>query len=320
MKVLCIGDVHLTEKPPSSCTETYLDDLFDLLEQILQIAIEGEYDAVAFAGDIFHNKAPSRTSHALVIRFIVFLQKFPMPVYIVVGNHDITWDRLDTLSRSPLGAVFASGAAKPLDGPADPEYMELPFYMYGIPWQQKWERFGEVLHKTREITPDDHIIGPDLIICHAPIFPAAKAPPYDYVAAEDVAAEVMEGTHIFYGHIHDDHGIYEIDSTVFCNHGALTRGSLAEYDINREIAVTSWSPDGGFTKIVLDYKPADQVLRIAEAAQATTASDRHDAFIDSIAEADIASTNIEALQAAVREQVQDEGLLTLINELLEGAA
>jgi len=67
---LLLGDLHLTDKAPSSCTDSYCDDLFDLLGQVNALVREHEAIAVVIAGDVFHNKAPSRTSHRVVRRFI----------------------------------------------------------------------------------------------------------------------------------------------------------------------------------------------------------------------------------------------------------
>ena len=86
-KYLLVGDLHLSDKAPSSCTDSYSDDLFELLEQIRRIAFRYKAIAVVIAGDVFHNKAPSRTAHRVVRRFIAWCRSFSIPVFISLGAH-----------------------------------------------------------------------------------------------------------------------------------------------------------------------------------------------------------------------------------------
>ena len=100
---LLYGDPHLCDRAPSSCQDSYTDDLFDLLEQINQVAVRRKVTAVVCAGDFFHLKAPSRTSHRLVQRAIRTLQSCPVPYYIVPGtttSPTTTLARFIRLSRS----------------------------------------------------------------------------------------------------------------------------------------------------------------------------------------------------------------------------
>ena len=63
-----ISDIHASERPPSSCTETYCDDLLELLARSVLVARERKLRAMVWAGDIFHSKVPGRTSHRPVGR------------------------------------------------------------------------------------------------------------------------------------------------------------------------------------------------------------------------------------------------------------
>ena len=109
MRYLLLGDIHLADRPPSSCTETYLEDLFDLLEQTVTLESELECDGTIWSGDVFHVKAAARNSHRLVQRTIELGNRYKQ-WGIVTGNHDIENDRLDSLAKQPLGVLFKSGA------------------------------------------------------------------------------------------------------------------------------------------------------------------------------------------------------------------
>src|SRR6185437_5825901 len=136
---LLLSDVHLCDKPPSSCTESYTDDLFDLLAQTVQVARRRKVAAAVWAGDTFHIKTPSRTSHELVNRAIDLINSYPCPVYLLPGNHDIKHDRLDSIDSQPLGELYRCGARR-LEGwggyDAHTQYM-----VYGVPWLQGYGQY-----------------------------------------------------------------------------------------------------------------------------------------------------------------------------------
>ena len=54
-----------------------------MLAETLDLAVEYDVDFVGLAGDIFHYKAPSKTSHELVARLIARLNR---PVNVVTAN------------------------------------------------------------------------------------------------------------------------------------------------------------------------------------------------------------------------------------------
>src|SRR4051812_49721810 len=94
--------------------------------------------AIILAGDVFHHKAPSRTSHGTVMRFIDWARDALVQVYVVPGNHDMQNDRVASLHESqPLGVVCASGVVDLLDGWIDDGCAD---YVYGVPWQMTFDK------------------------------------------------------------------------------------------------------------------------------------------------------------------------------------
>jgi predicted phosphodiesterase len=323
MKALLVGDIHLSDRPPSSCTESYLDDLFDLLEETTEVAKDRQVDAVIWAGDVFHHKQPNRTSHRLVQRTIELIRAYSCELWIVPGNHDMANDRQDSINDTqPLGVLFSTGTAGCLDG-----WMNGVGTAYGIPWQQEFT--PRVLH--------DHayFVGlssaaTNLVVMHAPIYPPGKENPWECLPAGQVA-DIIGGpadrpNHIFYGHVHDDHGIYtasgpEGRSAVFCNHGALTRGSLQEYNLTRMPAVTLWDPYATEPLVRVPLaraKTADLIFRSVEAA-GPAVQDRLDAFLGAISVTTVSVTSVEAVIAHIRAMGLDVEVEKLAIELLEAA-
>ena len=137
VRVICVGDIHLSDRPPASCYDTYTDDILDMLSFVAKLEKALKTDAVVWAGDIFHHKQPSRTSHATVLKLTKVAQEYDN-LYVVTGNHDIQSDRLDSLEKQPLGVLYEAGVLKELDG----WHPTLP--IFGVPWQQRWLSPGTI--------------------------------------------------------------------------------------------------------------------------------------------------------------------------------
>lgn len=331
-KILLVGDVHLSDKPPSSCTDSYLDDLFDLLAQIA--VMSGDYAAVVQAGDLFHHKNPLRTSHRTVGRFVDWLGTVRCPFYVVPGNHDMSNDRFDSVfDGQPLGVVLRAGA-KLLAGWS--ELREIP--LYGVPWLAEWNHrdpeTGEHSMAAHEAVEDalvewdvarasDYRDRPGLIVTHAPFYPPGQELPYEFYPTARLAKSAGAGFHkgavgVYYGHVHEAHGIYNSGGATFANMGALSRGSLAEYDVKREIQVASWDSETGFfASVPLAYRPAEEVFRLEQAQEIKAKQVALDEFLESIGQTSIEITNVESVIENVRKMGLKPEVEQIIRRLLE---
>ena len=308
MRALLIGDIHLSDRPPSSCTDDYLEDLFVILEHTVDKVRELGVDAVVWSGDVFHYKQPSRTSHATVQRAIDIIQSYPVPVYIVPGNHDMVNDRFDSIAATqPLGVLFKTGATL-LNGWES----ENEFPIFGVPWQQHWtdDTVSEALALYRSRASEG-----SLVIAHAPLYPKGQELEWENYPIDKWAAYQSTG-YCFYGHVHDNHGIYKVSPVTFCNLGAITRGSLHESELTREIRVALWDSSEGFTALSVPHKPADQVFRLMEKRELQNTQARLDEFLESVNEASIEITSVESVMRHIRSLGLGLELEKLIEELL----
>lgn len=318
VRVLLIGDVHLSDRPPSSCTDTYLSDLFEMFEFIVGLANDLEVDAVVQAGDMFHLKTPSRTSYATVFRAIEILKKCAPPFFIVPGNHDMLHDRLaSVMETQPLGALFKADVAFMLNGWAYGPGDHLP--IYGLPWLQEWTDNNV----TKALWEYETAGAPGLVITHAPLFPPGQEPMYEFYDAYKFANAVGQGG-VYYGHIHDPHGTYTVDNVVFCNNGAISRGSLTESNMKREVCVTMWdtSKEGAeqFTRIPIPHRPAEEIYRVAEVMGKRRQQAELDDFLNSVGTATLETTSAEQVLAHVKtlEGVDPKVIKVIESLLIEG--
>lgn len=313
-KILTVNDIHASDRPPSSCTDSYMDDILDLLGQTVGEAYRHNVSAVVWSGDVFHSKAPTRNSHRLVQKIIRLGQSYGRPWYIVPGNHDMQMDRFQSIhDTQPLGVLYAAGA-RALIG----RCKEFPF-LYGVPWQQEWsdEVVAEALRGFRE---DEFAAngGGHLVIAHAPIYPPGHELPYENYPAQMWADAMGNSGYCTYGHVHEYHGTWEAAGVRFCNNGALSRGALHEYNLTRQVMATLWdSQDGSFTEVPLSAKPASEVFRLRENHQVTDTTGKLEDFLTSIGAAQFDVISVEAVKRHVdaldiAQDVKDE-----VAELLE---
>jgi DNA repair exonuclease SbcCD nuclease subunit len=249
VKLLLIGDVHLSDTPPSVRTDSYAQDIIDKLSWIIDFANVHVVDAVVQLGDMFHIKTPSRTSHGLVqMTAEVFSHSFA-PVFVVPGNHDMRHDRYESLSSQPLGTLALSPNISLLDG-WDKEHG-----IFGIPYTEDFQQF-----QTEVNTAAAREAG--IIAAHAAIFPSDVHPPYSHWNADQIDTHCIP---LAYGHIHEPHGSYQVNGSWFCNNGAISRGSLHQETVNRALSVTIFDTEKAedpFSRLPIPYRPAEEVFKL----------------------------------------------------------
>jgi predicted phosphodiesterase len=318
-KYLCVNDIHATRRPPSNCTDSYWPDLADLLAQTTVLAAARDVAGVIWAGDVFHHKAPSRTDHGLVQDLICIIKAYLCPVWVVPGNHDIQHDRLDSIETTqPLGVLFRT-CATPLegwDGPDEDSRLDL----YGVPWQQEWseQRVSDALADWRSET-----YGCSLVVTHAPIYPPGREPGYEgaeFTPASWWADAMGNQGYLLYGHIHEPHGVWRHKGVTFCNFGALSRGSLDEYNLRRQVGVTIWDtdapPERAFECVALDAKPAEEVFRLRRHDEAKAVERSFSAFLAGVDTVTLGLLSVEAVIARIREGGHPSPVVNLAEELL----
>lgn len=316
-KYILVNDIHLSDRAPASCTDTYLDDLFALLYQVSGIAKAIAAIAIVLAGDVFHHKVPGRTGHSTVMRLIEWAQSSG-EVLAVVGNHDIQHDRLDSIDEGqPLGVVFKSGAIERLEGwwyQVDPEdTWRHP--IYGVPWLMNFDdvSVGNALAEFHQHT-SEHV----LVVTHAPLYPPGRELKYEFYPAVKWAAAMGNQGTVHYGHVHSPHGIYEVDGVAFSNCGALSRGSLDEHNLNRMPSIAIWdSGTGQMQHVALDAKPPSEVFRLVEAQAKKDSSVNLSSFLESVQKTRLDITSTDSVLQHVRETQQDPALVSVIAKLLE---
>lgn len=100
MKLLFFTDTHIKSRNPKSRIDNYEQSIYDKIEEIKNISINENVDAILHGGDLF-DKADVDIKTAS--KFGKLLQTFPKKIYIISGNHDIYGYNQNSVERAMIG-------------------------------------------------------------------------------------------------------------------------------------------------------------------------------------------------------------------------
>lgn len=117
VNLIWFTDLHFSEIPPGRRGDDYKNALFAKLRFISDLAVKFNGVGVC-GGDVFHEKKPKHpaNSFSLIVNLLHTFRSFPTGcVYGSIGNHDLTYDRMDSLPTQPLGLLIAAGVYRDLN-------------------------------------------------------------------------------------------------------------------------------------------------------------------------------------------------------------
>lgn len=284
------------------------------LVQVGEIAERVGASAVLDGGDFFDIKSPTRNSHSLVRRVIELHRKYPCPVYANVGNHDCVYGDYSYLHQQPLGVLFGSEAFKRCydEYEADLTKSGIRVRVVGIPYhgtKYELERFSKIKKGS-----EDYLV----VMAHTLASPTGGT----LFESEDVIKygdlDTLDADVFCFGHWHKDQGIvYTAAGKTIVNIGSLTRGSLAQDDLDRIPSVVHLRFDErGVTceKIPLRFSPTSEVFDLEARDIRKLRENMMEEFVDSIQKI-LSDGNERSIRDAIRDlpgvpvQVKEQAIL-----------
>lgn len=277
--ILTVGDVHLADRTPASRKDDYKAETFNELRMIARLAAKENASAVLFTGDIFHEKSAKMNSHSLVREAISVFSSFPCPAYSIVGNHDISYNRMETLEKQPLGVLFESGALKKLSREQIGE-----FEVVGVDFDENANYDSLKPKKT-------HSEGKLIAVCHVYAEPKERDLFGEPVFGYDKMAEGSDVDVYVFGHYHHDQGIVSIGDKQFVNIGSLSRGSLNKENLDREVKIGRISLDNeglvSCQELKLPVKPATEIFDVEKKKQIEEKENEIEQFVASLSKSNL---------------------------------
>jgi exonuclease SbcD len=143
MRLVHFADLHIGVESygridPETGLSTRLADFLRAFDELVEYALNWGADAVLFAGDAYKSREPTQTHQKEFARRIHRLTAAGVPVYLLVGNHDLpnAWGRataldiFDTL-EVPLVTVGARLGTTVLETKSG------PLQVVGVPWPNR---------------------------------------------------------------------------------------------------------------------------------------------------------------------------------------
>ena len=129
MKILCLADLHLTEKKPQcrSDEENWISTIDRKLAWITELALQHKVDTIAIAGDVFDSV--NRCSYEFMSFCIEWFRRWKIGLKFIVvtipGNHDLVNADHSRLAQTPYGVLMSAGLI------ISPEFYDIGGMCYG---------------------------------------------------------------------------------------------------------------------------------------------------------------------------------------------
>lgn len=136
MKILCLGDIHLTDLIPRNRVDDYPQTQYEKLTWCFGLAHEKQCKIIILPGDIFDSYKISKVSDQLKRKYIDFFLRAwekGLQIYVITGQHDLRYHNQD-YSNTPFGVLEAAGCFKVLSKRPE-ESGRIDFY--GASWEEK---------------------------------------------------------------------------------------------------------------------------------------------------------------------------------------
>ncbi|WP_027339192.1 metallophosphoesterase [Halonatronum saccharophilum] len=224
MKLLVMTDTHIRGTTPSRRLDDFKETLLDKLKEVGEIAHNEGVDYILHGGDLFDRPD---TAPSVVSDFIKVLKDYPVPIYIVAGNHDLYGHNPETLPRTMLGILVASGIVSPLS--IEPIFLEeqgVSLQLTGRDFDYDIDAKGSDAYNVSKDESVDYAI--HLVhgmLLDKPFFENG------YTLIEDVKTEADI---TIAGHYHLGFGVKTFNRKYFLNPGALVRSSADIKEVKRK--------------------------------------------------------------------------------------
>jgi DNA repair exonuclease SbcCD nuclease subunit len=259
---LTANDIHISDNGPRSRIDDFKATVLGKISQIRMAANKLCVDATLLAGDLFNLKNPAKNSHNLNQELIKEFKQFKSPIYMIEGNHDLTGNNINSLPDQPLGVLFEDKTLIQLREQIV-EKDGVKVSIVGLPYTD-FEDLSELK------IPEKGRCALQICLLHLYAAPVPGMLFRERIYGYKELAEAFPSVDVFViGHYHLDQGVETTEGKYFINLGSITRGTLADEDVNHKpkiglIQVTVDDAQGRVVceikTIALKIKPVEEVF------------------------------------------------------------
>lgn len=248
VKLAFIGDVHLNNTTPRSRIDDFPSTLLDKLSNLRLLLKERGVNHAVFLGDFFHKPQQLVAYVKLIYAELLKFLEDGITLYSIIGNHDITYDRLDTFEKSALGFLMELGVIK-------------HFREFRVISQENMSVYMRAYDYSEPLEPRSDYTYYNIAIAH--MF-------YNFNLDDDSIME-KDLKHYGYnmyilGHDHADYPNLEVNTDMgkvkIIRPGALSRATTHSYNITRTVNVDIMTigKEIELERVSVPCKPAEEIF------------------------------------------------------------
>lgn len=258
MKLLFFTDTHIRATNPRNRKDNYYESTLEKLEEIKNYANEKKVDYVIHGGDLFDRPDSAIKPTGEVGKI---LANFNMPIYIVVGNHDIFGYNIETLSRSMLGLLDNLKVLRPIpDEGVELSDGKIKVLLLGKDYSLDldMDKYNYIVNRDKLNTNANYIIN----VVHGFLTDRPFYKHVDHVLVGEILDTDADIT--LSGHYHTGFPIQIHNGKYFSNPGSMVRINNTLSEINRRPKFLEINLDENGINIEERFikcaKPGDEVL------------------------------------------------------------
>ncbi|TDT61547.1 metallophosphoesterase [Fonticella tunisiensis] len=227
IKLLYFTDTHIRGNNPKSRKDNFTESLKRKFGEIAKVCSEESIDYVLFGGDLFDRPD---VSLSIVKDFLGVLKTMPLPIYAVLGNHDVYGQNPDTVNRTIIGLLDTLGIIKLI-------YRGEKIYLKkeGITLQLTGCSYYydiDVSESRQGYITDKRDCDYSIHMAHGFLMDKPFIQGIPYTLIDDIVNKTQADITLC-GHYHTGFGIKKMDGKYFINPGAIARISNTISEVER---------------------------------------------------------------------------------------
>jgi hypothetical protein len=246
MKILCCGDLHITNKTPRSRKDNYSLTQLGKVGQLIKVAND-ECDAMVMSGDVFDS--PS-ISFSLLLSYFKLFGYCKVPVFSIFGQHD---EKYRLREDTPLDFLDQCKMIKILGTGANHSVAQGHFHIFGC-------SYGEEIPKPIENAPNMLVI--HRMVIDQKLWVGQK----DYLVARDFDKWASGFDFVLSGDNHQSIYIKSFDGRVLFNSGSLMR-SRSDQKNHRPVCGIYDTEKRDIAIREIEVQPIENVMNISESGE-----------------------------------------------------
>lgn len=262
-------DFHISDVPPGRRGDDYRSAILSKIR--FMGALANKINGVALSGgDVFHHKKPTAAGNSLSLieETVRILREFPLGYMAgCIGNHDISWDRMETLPNQPLGILIAAGVYRNIVG--DPLIIEsgtgVRVQVESYPYTDNSSLLLKWVKESKRL--DAHY---RVALLHAYGHPdptsalGSSSIAYDPIGYKEFSDTDFD--YILWGHDHKRQETVKVGKPTHIRLGSIARAALEDDVKDRPVslAVLSFSDKGSkFQEVQIPVSPFESIFEVA---------------------------------------------------------